>query len=205
MDSSARTLDKIVHAAFSPARAIIKRWGSRTLREKVWDSEYRHGDWPPCQDTQPPAVCEYIHRYANNGSVLDLGCGDGIIGAMLDETRYTDYIGVDISQIAIDSAMEASARLGRERRNRYVLADISQYAPPAPVDVILFRQSIYYLTATQIPETLANLRQHLKPHGAFIVVMADVSRHGWIADLIRSRFVVREDNTTGNTIVQVFS
>ena len=66
-------------------------------------------------------------------TVLDLACGDGGLADFLPDQRY---VGVDAN-----ADMAAAGRaLGRE----IVEADLSVYAPPAPVEATTIFRAIYY-------------------------------------------------------------
>ena len=65
--------------------------------------------------------------------VLDLACGDGGLGDFLPGQRY---VGVDAS--------EAMVAAGRQRGREIVLADLNDYAPPAPVHATTIFRAIYY-------------------------------------------------------------
>jgi hypothetical protein len=70
--------------------------------------------------------------------VLDLACGDGGLGEAL-LTRGMRYRGVDVTP---EMAEEARRRLGD--RAPIEVADLNDYAPPAPVAATTVFRAIYY-------------------------------------------------------------
>jgi SAM-dependent methyltransferase len=181
---------------FRPLRALAKRMGPTSWKRAAWNAEYRRGDHLHLEwSGTPSSVCVLIERYARDGHVLDLGCGDGQVGLGLTPQAYAEYTGVDVSAIAVDEARRRVRALGgvRSQRNSFVAADVGAFVPDKPMDVILFKDSLYYFTRLKLPGVLEHYRRFLKPGGVFIVQMNDLRRHGWIRSLIRERFLVVED------------
>jgi SAM-dependent methyltransferase len=141
----------------------------------MWDAEYRSGRWRHCQETPGAPVYRFIEQYCVSGSILDLGCGAGNTGNELDVRRYREYTGVDISSVAIELADRRSAACGRSKKNRYIAADIETYVPCNRHDVILFRESLYYVPLVRIKPMLDRYRYYLSERGVFIV---NISRTG---------------------------
>lgn len=70
---------------------------------------------------------------AAGDTVLDLACGDGGLAGFLDGLRY---VGVDANEEMVAS--------GRAQGRELVLADLNDYAPPAPVQATTIFRAIYY-------------------------------------------------------------
>src|SRR3954454_23707255 len=51
--------------------------------------------------------------------VLDVGCGSGLLPAVLDDKLWSEYVGVDLSESAI-----AAARAAPIERTRYLVGDV---------------------------------------------------------------------------------
>lgn len=141
----------------------------------MWDKEYEDGHWDHCERTPDAHVYACIERYCRNGSVLDLGCGSGNTGNELKVDCYSEYVGVDISDVAVKKAIERSLANGRGGKNHYLTGDIVSFAPPRTYDVILFRESIYYVPLITLRGVLNHYRRFLRDGGALIV---DVSTRG---------------------------
>jgi SAM-dependent methyltransferase len=148
-----------------------------------------------------------IEKYANKGSILDLGCGSGSTGNELDATADGDYAGVDISDLANEMARRRAGENGRADKNNYLQADISDYVPTQQFNVILFRDSIYYVPRAKIKRMLDRYSQYLRERGVFTVRMCGVSgKDKTIVDTIESGFEVVEKDLSvqPNTVVIVF-
>jgi 2-polyprenyl-6-hydroxyphenyl methylase/3-demethylubiquinone-9 3-methyltransferase len=178
-------------------RGLRQQWASARTKQAMWDEEYARGGWNHCEFTPNDPVYEYVYRYCRNGSVLDLGCGSGNTGNEMDTGRYGDYTGVDISEVALKTAAARGANSIREKQNRYLLADVLVYEPAQKYDVILFRESIYYVSVFKIKAMLQRYSEHLTNQGAFVVSMGGTKPHkaGRILEIIERSFRVLEVNS----------
>src|SRR4051812_24631879 len=104
-------------------RAVRQQWGTFETKHKLWDSEYGSGRWDHCAETPEARVYAYIEKYARSGDILDLGCGLGNTANEINGARYRNYIGVDVSDVALKRGAARSEANGRGAKNRFVLAD----------------------------------------------------------------------------------
>jgi 2-polyprenyl-6-hydroxyphenyl methylase/3-demethylubiquinone-9 3-methyltransferase len=176
------------------ARAAAQLWAPAPLKRALWNKEFARGRWDNLADTPGDPIYAVLERHARNGSVLDLGCGSGNTSCELDSAAYSAYVGVDISDVALKKAAERSAALGRSGQNQYVQSDIQTYQPERSYDVILFRESLYYIPQAKIKATLDHYRQHLTPQGVFVVRCYDLEQGRSIAQLIATDYQVVEQS-----------
>lgn len=96
--------------------------------------------------------------------VVDLGCGPGNSTALL-AARWpqASIIGVDSSPSMLDKARASGIRAG------WVEADIADWAPDAPVDLLFSNAALHWLPdhRTLLPRLLS----HLRPSGVLAVQM----------------------------------
>jgi SAM-dependent methyltransferase len=175
-------------------RRLLQHYGTENVKKHLWNNEFSRGRWDCLDRTPGDYVYSYVEKYASNGSILDLGCGSGSTGNELDETSYRHYRGVDISDVAIEKARRRTEENHRVEKNRYCQADIFGYVPTQQYDVILFRDSIYYIPRGQIIAMLDRYSQFLKEGGVFIVRITNGSddKFKTIVDTIESNFEVKE-------------
>jgi len=189
-------------------RGLKQKWGSASVKRDMWNKEYEAGKWKHCEVTPRAHVYELVERYCRRGAILDLGCGSGNTGNEIDLTKYRDYVGVDISTVAVRRAIERSEECGRSSKNTYVQGDIESYSPDRKYDVILFRESIYYLALGTTQAALDRYRRYLADdNGVFIVNMSRLgSKHfGEIARLLEANYLCVEKSTPDHdTYVLVF-
>jgi trans-aconitate methyltransferase len=140
---------------------------------ETWDREYRDGQWDYLRRMDSLAGLVSILGYCqflNPDSILDAGCGEGLLAEKLKLLPYTSYLGIDVSGAAIASA---TARLG-DARSRFIVADAWAFESDARFDVIVFNQSLYYLTDPAL--LLKKYQAMLTPNGRIIVSMVDNAR-----------------------------
>jgi SAM-dependent methyltransferase len=180
----------------SPLRAVIKRIGPQSMKQLVWDAEARRGgNIHAVGASYRSAICDLIEKYSAGGHILDLGCSDGHVAVGLNDRAFASYSGVDISEVAIGQALKKRAAMTSARAGKihFHVGEIGNFTPASRLNVVLFKDSLYYLTRRAINDALAHYQQWLEPAGVFVVQMDNIERHGWIRDLIRQKFTVIED------------
>jgi 2-polyprenyl-3-methyl-5-hydroxy-6-metoxy-1,4-benzoquinol methylase len=51
-------------------------------------------------------ITEFINNHSNkNPSILDLGCGEGILHERMEKGSYSEFIGIDFSSESIKQAV----------------------------------------------------------------------------------------------------
>jgi SAM-dependent methyltransferase len=185
---------------------LIKRWGGAAAKRLLWDQEFANGQWDYLESTPDDPIYGCLEKYARQGSILDLGCGSGNTGNELEWAKYGSYTGADVSSVAVDKAQARSRQNGRAAKNEYVCADIESYEPAKAYDVILFRESIFYIPVRKIRPTLDRYARHLKPGGVFIVRMCDREKYAAIVATIQTHYRVIDQVllTTSKDIVVAF-
>ena len=117
--------------------------GDIPVPAEIWESQYRHGDWSFLRDLDERArysvIAGYIHALKHNPAVLDVGCGEGILLECLGESGYCKFVGLDISQTAVDRAENRQFP-----RSVFVKADAQDYRCNEMFDVIVFNEVLYY-------------------------------------------------------------
>jgi SAM-dependent methyltransferase len=174
-------------------RRVLQSWGSSEAKRATWNSEFARGRWDHLAETPGDCVYGYVEKYADKGDILDLGCGSGNTGNELDYSAYRSYVGVDVSDVAIQKAIDRTALTGRRSKNRYVRSDILTYSPEGTYRVILFRESLYYVPRGNIVGMLKRYRRYLGDCGVIIVRLCDRERYQGIHELVRTRFDVLEE------------
>jgi 2-polyprenyl-6-hydroxyphenyl methylase/3-demethylubiquinone-9 3-methyltransferase len=145
-----------------------------------------------------------VEKYADNGGILDLGCGSGTTSIELNPGAYSFYTGVDISDVAVQKARKRAQEAGRADRNEYCRSDILAYVPARQYDVILYGESLYYVPLRRIAAMLARYSTYLTKRGVFIARMFDASgNRRRILDTIESHFEVVERHLHEQTHVCV--
>ena len=184
---------------------FFKKWGTPSKKRALWDAQYASGQWDYLEHTSDDPIYPYLERYSNRGRILDLGCGSSNTGNEMDVSTYDRYTGVDISEEAIQRAVLRSLKNGRQDKNEYFCDDIATHVPRVAYDVILFRESLFYIPLSKIKTTLERYSKYLTESGVFIVRMCDQNRYRSIVRVIeRSNKVLDRSSLRGGDIILVF-
>ena len=173
-------------------RRIKQSWGSAETKRKLWNKEFSEGRWDFIENSQGDVVYDFIRRHCRRGNILDLGCGTGSTGCELDASDYSKYTGVDISDNALQKATVRSQQAGRKTKNRFVQGDIVSYIPDEKFDLILSRESIYYVPPYKIAPLLRRYAESLTFQGVMIVRWHDARKGSKFLALLRPDFDVVE-------------
>jgi SAM-dependent methyltransferase len=183
--------------------AALKSYGPSGLKKILWDKEFSGTKWNFIDNTVGDCVYPNLEKYAKNGRILDLGCGPGNTANELAATVYDRYVGVDISEAALDKARKRTVKNGRENKNTFFQGDFIKFEPTQKFDVILFRESMYHVPMGEIKDTLDHYAHFLKGDGVFIIRIAisdsesagkDKPRPSAMIRIMESEFDVVEKN-----------
>jgi 2-polyprenyl-3-methyl-5-hydroxy-6-metoxy-1,4-benzoquinol methylase len=158
-----------------------QRGWRRTIRAsaRVVDDEYARGRWDYLKSLEEMSryaviagYCEYV---GNVSSVLDLGCGSGVLRRWLRPSRNVNYVGVDLSKVAIEAARQEWP----DGSTDFIAMDIAAYKPDRKFDIIIFNEVLYYFEQPgNIVERFAGF---LEEDGRFVISLWDgpESRLAW--------------------------
>ncbi|MHB1951583.1 MAG: class I SAM-dependent methyltransferase [Acidiferrobacteraceae bacterium] len=142
---------------------------SSRQRPEQWDLEYRNGRWDYLSGLDELAhycvIAGYCRQLGRGGSVLDVGCGEGILCDVLHETEYSFFLGIDFSEQAI---RRASSR-AREGKRLFCVADMHDFDPQRQFNIVVFNESLYYSHSPA--DVLRRYMRFLGPGGLVIVSM----------------------------------
>lgn len=109
-----------------------------------WDAEYHEGRWDFLLDIKEiprtGVLAGWLKATGAGACVLDIGCGEGVLYAHLDDALLEHYVGVDISQAALDRARVDPARA------RLVAADLQTFTPEPgeTFSAIVFNEVLHF-------------------------------------------------------------
>lgn len=108
-------------------------------------------------------------------SVLDIGCGTGVLRTRLGDQDVSSYVGVDLSDAAIERARQRSLA-----DSDFVVGDAADPAMALdPADVVVLNEMLYYVADPD--EFLERVERLVRPGGLVIVSMwrHPGDRHLW--------------------------
>jgi SAM-dependent methyltransferase len=112
-----------------------------------WDAEYQAGHWDYMASDAEAAryeqVIDLVRTHAAGGSMLDVGCGPGILLQRLVAAGVAprSYLGTDISAAAVDGARTA---LGDPGRVEFAVGDYEGVPVEGRFDIAVFSDTICY-------------------------------------------------------------
>ena len=182
---------------------FLKSYGPSNLKKVLWDKEFSGDKWDFIDNTLGDCVYPVLEKYAENGSILDLGCGPGNTANEVAADAYQTYVGVDISEAALSKATKRSEENGRASRNSFIQGDFIVYVPPQQFNVILFRESMYHVPLGKVKSMLDRYSKYLTDRGVFIVRMNTtgslLGRMKAIGDVMEREFDVVEKRQFGES------
>jgi SAM-dependent methyltransferase len=135
-------------------------------RRQALDAEYSNGLWDYLREVEElsrfSVVVGYCHHLKNRGSILEIGCGEGILQERLNKILYSRYVGVDISPEAISRAAHKA-----DENTWFIAEDANSYVPNERFDIIIFNECLEYFA-----NPLSLVRRYesfLKDDGIYIV------------------------------------
>lgn len=170
-------------------------FGDSPKDKSRWDAEYRDGRWGYIgqlpENSRYWAIIGYMHAFKASGEYLDVGCGDGVLFERFKLLGYQRYVGIDISEVAIEKL-----RHYNDDRTDFVQADGNVHEPAGHFDIIVFNESLYYLRDPI--RSLERYAQSLKPGGCIIVSTYTASRRSLavLRDAKRAFELIDEARTT---------
>lgn len=173
---------------------VILTYGSSMAKGKKWNEEYQAGYSNYMENNlEEDPIYGIIYKYINDGHLLDLGCGTGIT-YFHSHNVPMKYTGVDISDVAIEECKKKYESIEAHNSATFICHDIETYVPSHKFDIILLKDSIYYLRKNDMLPILIKLSNFLQDrNGVFIVRIYRTEKLKHIVKTIYANFEIVED------------
>lgn len=140
----------------------------RPIAQATWEAQYQSGFWDYLHSTREMAhyfvIGGYVCHAHSSPRILEVGCGDGLLLALLSVLGFDSYLGIDISS----EALRRARALGIDEA-RLEIADMDEWESAEQFDVIILNESLYY--SRRPVQLLQKIARWLVPGGALIVSM----------------------------------
>ena len=117
--------------------------GDVPLPKETWELQYGSGKWTYMKNLDELSRYALIAGYFNSlkpkGSLLDVGCGEGILQELIGPFNYSRYVGIDLSEVAI-----RQASIKQDDKTIFIFEDASVYTPEGKFDAVVFNEILYY-------------------------------------------------------------
>jgi len=137
-------------------------------RKQRWNKQYKSGRWKNLRSDKErerySTIIEFIAKHSNkNPSVLDLGCGEGILCERMKNESYSEFVGMDFSSESIKQAVEKNLD-----KAVFKVADLHYFKPEKKYDVIVFNEAFYYVHDSEKAKVLQIMMDALTENGIII-------------------------------------
>lgn len=161
-----------------------------------WDKEYVSGRWDYLNETAVAesyaAVLQVIARnLGGERTILELGCGEGILQARMPGDTYSRFLGIDISRVAIRKAQRL-----RDEKTGYRVGNMETYAPPGRWDMIVFNEVLFY--ADDPVRLVKRYLPYLRPTGTLLVALRETPDSLETMQALEKEFVVLDQQYAEN-------
>jgi len=150
-----------------------RRSDSLLQSAQTWEAQYAAGRWDFLAQLSElgrfSILAGYICHLKPGGSVLDTGCGQGVLLRRLPSYCYSKYVGIDVSGSAISVAQKQ-----QNERSTFLAADCEEYSPAEHLDVIVFNEVLCCLRDPL--RTVERYARSLNPGGLLLVSMCTAAR-----------------------------
>ena len=154
-------------ARWMEAWQIRRNSGDIPISQDEWEKQYRSGKWAGLARIDELArystIAGYLHQLRPNGSVLDVGGGEGVLWERFRPLGYSRYVSIDLASAANERLQGAN-----DDRTQFITADASEYVPTEKFDAIVFNEVLYYLKPP-LTDLFDRYAQSLSERGIFIV------------------------------------
>lgn len=150
-------------------------FGGRVSRG-TWETQFSNGSWnylyDKLEEGHYKAITELYDKYILTGSILDVGCGQGVLYHYFkfEFNKDLKYFGIDISQSAVDIAAKNFPEVSFKQ------LDFDNNALEKKFDVIIFNETLYYFNRP-LKKIEACIKQNINPNGYFIISMCEYDTH----------------------------
>jgi SAM-dependent methyltransferase len=162
---------------------------------QMWEAQYHNGYWARLKELKEQAhnavVLSYITHLRPQGSLLEVGCGEGTLLPQLKRLGYRNYTGVDISESAIRHCQQFT-----DAQTVFVACDAESYMPNAAFDIIILNECIYYFL--EPVATLQRYANYLLPGGLIVISVFDSAKSSSIRRSLKRVFVSIDETLVSN-------
>ena len=144
-------------------------------RKRRWDKQYRSGKWDSLKSEKEARryyqIIDYIKKYgSSNPSILDIGCGEGVLNERIKGLDFEYFLGLDFSEVSIEKAKNKNLP-----KAEFVAKDVVTFRPQRNFDVIVFNEAFYYIHDTEKDNVLNRMLEHLNKDG---IIITSIYREG---------------------------
>ncbi|MEZ4875633.1 MAG: class I SAM-dependent methyltransferase [Flavobacteriaceae bacterium] len=144
-------------------------------RRQRWNKQYRKGRWESLKSDLEShryyKIIDFMKQFGpTSPSILDLGCGDGVLRQRMEAFEFEYFKGIDFSSVSIQKANEKQLS-----KSEFEWADIIKFKPKKNYDIIVFNEVFYYIPETEKIKVMNRMFEHLKKGS---IIITSIFREG---------------------------
>ena len=147
-------------------------------------------------------MIECVEELAEGGRIVELACGEGVLILAINPEVYGSYLGIDISDFALEAAVKKTQELGLFRC-RFKQLDIAKWPGDSELSLIILEECLYYLNAAQQRQLLSICLNSLSPSGAVVVTLYSRPRHEQTIETCKQFYPATVDVPDGDYVYLV--
>ena len=148
------------------------KWNEDKWEEKnceMYSQTNNDNIWPWFSKNLDLDVIEYLEsNQITCAKILDLGTCSGAQAIALAEKGF-DVVGSDISQTALNKAIEAAKKLPNDAKLEFIIDDILESKITEQFDLIIDRGCFHSICCISTKKYIANIQKLLKPQGKLLL------------------------------------
>ncbi len=136
-------------------------------RKMKFNSQYRRGKWDKLggekESVRYEQIDAYLHRF-KPASIMDLGCGDGVLNRRMTYDGFDSFLGVDYAEVSVNMAKKQGYP-----KATFETHDLLDFTPKDNYDAIILNEAFYYIHDSERTRVLNNILSGLNDNGILIV------------------------------------
>ena len=134
-----------------------------------WNRQYKSGRWNNLKSEKEVAryqkIIDFIKQFGQkNPSILDIGCGEGVLTERMNANDFSYFMGLDFSSESIKLAAKKNLP-----KTKFIAADAVKFHPEQEFDIIVFNEAFYYIHDSEKQNVLTRMLDSLTPNGILII------------------------------------
>ena len=148
--------------------AIKRKWTTRIAgaRKRMWDKLYASGFGYQLslrgEQKHNQTLVDFMVSANKNQTILEVGCGEGLLLDYLDRWGYQKYVGIDFSDVALRNASKRA-----NSKTSFVSGLAESFVPDGQFDAIVFNECLYYFDDPM--QVIHRYERYLTPDGVMLV------------------------------------